>query len=536
MDYLLFDEIIRDLLVNLRGRIPILTDTQKSEEAIKQINEIASVLKESLNKLDEAEYQNKSAAEDIQKLQNELKETISSKSIIEEKLKKQTEDNNDLTKQIKETKEKTESEKQLNDKLLEDINKLKQEIDNLNEKQSSSSTNELNALKQQLQVSENNINDLQKTLEETKADSNAKDEEIISLKETIEKLNDINNFPEYNSLKEQLTSFNSLQSENSELKDKLSSFENLQSENAELKDKLANFNDLQTENSNLKDKLVNLDDLQAENSELKDKLISFDKLCSENTSLKETIKELENKITLSIINENSKKDAYEEAIKKADLLSQELNGTQQIVKILYDKVQNQSNIEEENLILKKRITDLDDTLKTIIQAQAETELKYKGKFPLSSEDCTNIFETLSLASSRLEHSLENKDLFQKICYSLKVFEHSNAIRQIQTIGEEYNPLLHKVTTTYLSDDVPDNMVIYQESGGFTCADKIIQKARVWIAKSKFVCSDCGNNCRPHEFFCPKCGLEITSPDGTGKRNLLPLIILLKVRSDVPCSC
>jgi hypothetical protein len=96
---------------------------------------------------------------------------------------------------------------------------------------------------------------------------------------------------------------------------------------------------------------------------------------------------------------------------------------------------------------------------------------------------------------------------------------SNAIQRILTVGQIFDPKTHKAIKSFRSEFLPDNTIIFEENPGFVSGTRLIQKALVWVGKSSFVCQECKNPCRGHDFFCPKCGLELTAPDGTSKRDL-----------------
>jgi hypothetical protein len=103
--------------------------------------------------------------------------------------------------------------------------------------------------------------------------------------------------------------------------------------------------------------------------------------------------------------------------------------------------------------------------------------------------------------------------------SIGILEKSNAIQKVFTVGQLFDGKIHKAARSFKSDFLPDGIIIHEESPGFVSGNRIVQKAMVWVAKSLFTCGECNSTCRPHEYFCPKCGLELTAPDGTSKREL-----------------
>ena len=144
-------------------------------------------------------------------------------------------------------------------------------------------------------------------------------------------------------------------------------------------------------------------------------------------------------------------------------LEEELSNTQKIVLMLREKVSQLSETENEKIKLKQQISDLEDTLKTVMKSHEETLNKYKDKFALTSEDCVNVFETLTMAESRLEHSVENKDLYKKVCDTLILFKKTNAIQQILSIGQIFDTDLHRVVKTYKSDLLPDGIIVKKKT-------------------------------------------------------------------------
>ena len=457
VEYLVFDEIIRDLVVSIKGRVLLLDELTDEKEIKEQTQEMVNSLKDGIRQLEEAAYQNASAETEIKQLKEQLNNTLELNNILEESAKIQNQTLEELTTQLDEQgkklsdqEKKLAEEKQVNAKLVNDLRTIAN--DNTQE---AAFNAEIEKLKSDLEKANSEIKQYQQEINTIRKDNFVAISELTECQKQLEAAEDISTRPEYIALKNQLAPFESAQSENKALKLRLLALEH----------------------------------------------------------------ELENH--KENVDANSKRELIE-ANAKIEKLSQELSNTEKLVSILHSKNEQSSTVLEENQKLKDQILDLQIALQSIMKAQEETESKFRGKFALSSEDCVNLYETLSSARSRLEHSLENKDLYKKVCDSIVLFENSNAIHQIATVGHVYNPVVHKVVKTYLYSELPDNTIISEVSSGLTCGEKLIHKARVAIVKSRFVCTDCGNYCKPHEYFCPKCGLELTSPDGAGKRTLVQL--------------
>ena len=72
MKYLVFDEIIRDLLVYLKGQVPLLKNRENSADTVSLIAEITTALRSSVDKLEEASYDNISVEKEVKALNDKI--------------------------------------------------------------------------------------------------------------------------------------------------------------------------------------------------------------------------------------------------------------------------------------------------------------------------------------------------------------------------------------------------------------------------------------------------------------------------------
>ncbi len=484
MEQFSVEEIIRDLLVYLKGQAPLLETMDSKEAIIEQIQVMATGLRETLNKLDEAiNTMASSQSEETEELSEELKAAEEKRKQLEDSLEKLTKETESLKENHKET------ETKLNEKLdkIEEINQKLNEEKGLNEK----FVKEIDELKTKLETAQEaqKLEDKVKTLEE----------------EFARQLGEINQF------KEQETQ---LKDEIEELKEKLEG----KKEELTKATNLDNNEEYLEIKEELKKELKNLAQCQKEKEILGDR---FSRLKEEYNKLIEASKNNETELAEASGLKLKAKILEEEQVKTVALLGTLKGQLDEATETL-----NKNSLERQQYV--QQIQELENTLKTVVNAQEELANQYKGRFALSAEDCVSIFDTLTLTQNRLIHSIENKDLYEKVMGTLNLLKKSNAIQQVATVGQIYDPEMHRVIKSFVSNILPDNIVIHEESTGFITGGKLIEKAKVWISKSKFVCTDCGNLARAHEYFCPKCGLELAAPEGTSKQLLQPIPKDLKI--------
>ena len=99
MEQFSVEEIIRDLLVYLKGQAPLLETMDSKEAIIEQIQVMATGLRETLNKLDEAITTMASTqSEETEELSEELKAAEEKRKQLEDSLEKLTKEAESLYK------------------------------------------------------------------------------------------------------------------------------------------------------------------------------------------------------------------------------------------------------------------------------------------------------------------------------------------------------------------------------------------------------------------------------------------------------
>ncbi|NLI78557.1 MAG: hypothetical protein GX442_19215 [Candidatus Riflebacteria bacterium] len=180
-------------------------------------------------------------------------------------------------------------------------------------------------------------------------------------------------------------------------------------------------------------------------------------------------------------------------------------------------------LKREKMQLEQRLIDMEATVRRLTANREKTLKEAAQRSPaLKSEEYVFFFEVLSSIANRLNKSPENKDIRQKAEEAIAILEKSHAIDGIPTTGTSFDEKLHKVVRSFHTTLVEDGTIVHEVSRGFKTAEHVIQRAIVWIAKSKFRCSECSTIGRPQDYFCHKCGMELCAPDGTTKKKLPPL--------------
>ena len=466
MKPLAFEEIVRNLLVYLKGQIPSLNAKTNKEEVMRQVQSISMTMRTSIVQLEGAAYNDPRKSDEYQNLNEELNSLKQTNTRLEESLFLEM----NKTQELKEKLDYITQEYESKDQIIESLESEKQllieqqPIQNIDESQIDSLKNELTTLENQLSTSQEQINTLRQALQN-------KDIELSKAKDTLMEAMELDK-TEIESLKAQLA------------------------------------------------------EIESNEKEI--------------TALEKKIRELESQLAGA-----PSKEVYQNNMAAADakisFLEKSLANSQ---KELSDLRQNVDPKEVQQLKAEKseseqRITDLEAAIRRMMKSK-ET-VSGTSNTPFQPEECVFLFEILSTTLNRLSQSPENKDLYQKAKEGIEILEKNNAINKIPTIGRKFDKTTHKAIKSFRSDFLEDNLVIYEESTGFKSGDRIIRKPLVWINKSAFSCSECNHPCRDHDFFCPKCGLELTAPDGTSKRDIpnmptdvsknLPLIDeLIKQRS------
>lgn len=458
MKYLAFDDIVRNLLVYLKGQVPSLSSKDNREEVLKQIQSMTFTLRSTIVQLEGASFQDPRNSEDYHNIEKELQALKLTNSKLEESLFLEMNKTQELT---------------------EKATNLGRSLDHAKESESS--------LGQKLKIFQNEI----ETLKNQPAPPPPPPVTIIDN-----------------------TAFDEFKNEITQLEASLSKAAET---NKQLRQALQNKDIELTRSKEALMGAMNLD--KSEVTALKNQLANIEQARVENISLKDKIAELERNLeALPSIEVFRNNVAAAEA--KSKYLEKSLVSAQNELKSMRGNVAATAPeaILHEKEQLEQRVLDLEATLRSVIKSR-DTSPKTTDKFSFSPEECVFLFETLSTTTSRLAHSLENRDVYIRSQESIGILEKSNAIQKVYTVGQLFDGKIHKAAKSFKSDFMPDGIIIYEESPGFVSGNRLVQKAMVWVAKSLFSCTECNNLCRPHEYFCPKCGLELTAPDGTSKREL-----------------
>ncbi|PKL48819.1 MAG: hypothetical protein CVV42_08435 [Candidatus Riflebacteria bacterium HGW-Riflebacteria-2] len=458
MKNLAFDEIVRNLLVYLKGQVPSLSSKDAKDDVLRQVQSMTFTIRSTIVQLEGAAFQDPRNTEDYMKLEHEIESLKATNAKLEESLFLEMNKTSDTSEKFLNYQEELVKKQRTEAALIEEIDKLKKNIEELAERPTP-------VLSQSSSVDESVYEDL-------KADVADLESRLAQGEETISQLRQA-----------------------------------LQNKEIELS----------------KSKEALMDAMKMDKSEietLKRQLAEISAARNENSILRTRVSELEAELSRL-----PSADAYRNNIAaseaKISYLEKALIDAQSDAKRLRNEL-NVANPEEnirEKEALQQRIVDLEATLRSVIKARdANTKTE---RFSFAPEECVYLFETLATTASRLAQSPENRDVYARARDSIAILEKSNAIQRIHTIGETFDGKVHKAAKSFKNDFLPDNIIIKEEGPGFVSGNRLIQKAVVWVGKSVFNCTECFNTCRPHEYFCPKCGLELTAPDGTSKRDMPP---------------
>lgn len=479
---LAFDDVARNLLVFLKGQVPSLANKTDKDEIVRQVQSITFTLRSSIIQLEGAAYGDGSSNSDQTDLLNQIDELKKANAKLEE------------SNQI---------EKASNRELRNQLTDIRDSLDVFeNEKYALNTTIHLQKAENKRLSDENKT--LKTELENTKSELQTK---TLSSSQAIDKSVVIN-----------------LKAELAELENELN---DSRTDTAALKQALQNKEiEIRKSKEALMD-AMNIDKSELEN--LKIKLQDFEKVQNENSSLKAQIENLQGDLKAS-----PSQEEYQNNISalntKVKFLEESLFNSQTQLKETQKQLEtnNPDGIQKEKAALEQKVTSLESTLRSVIAAREAESALTKNTFTFNPDECIFLFETLSSLVRRLENSPENRDVYLRSKESISLLEKAKAVSKIQTLGHQLEPKLHKVTKAFRADFLPDEMIIHEEATGFVSGNKLIQKAVVWIAKSEFVCSECGKTSKPHELFCTQCGYELTAADGTSKREMPPFPTALNV--------
>lgn len=492
MKHLSFDEIARNLLVYLKGQIPSLNAKDSRDEILRQVQTITFTLRSTIVQLEGAASSDGRNSEDSQALQRELAALKNTNAKLEES----------LFLEMNKTQEQTEK--------LATIGRL-QESGEARIRQLEEQLNELKAANEALEKQK--IQEIHvPTIDESESQRlnlriSELEEELTGSRLLITELK--------NSKPDQID-----QSVFDELKNEIINLEEqLARENETVVQLRQALQNKEIENSKSKQAIQEIIEVNREQIDsLKSQVAETENISAENQKLVRRIQELENDLrrlpSVDVYQNNMA--ANEAKIKHLEQALAETRSELQKTRQL-EQSKTSAAFSKEKEQLEQRILDLEATLRSVIKSR-ENSAKNE-RFTFSPEECVFLFETFSTTAQRLAQSPENRDVFVKANDAIALLEKSNAIQRIPTVGEILDQKIHKAARSFKNDFLPDGIIIHEESPGFVSGTRLVQKAVVWVGKSSFTCNECGNHCRTHEFFCPKCGLELTAPDGTSKREL-----------------
>ncbi len=466
MKNLSFEEIVRNLLVYLKGQIPSMNAKVNKDEIQKQIQSISFTLRTSIVQLESATFSDPKSTNEYAKLEAELKSLQQTNARLEESLFLEMNKSQDFQGKVSEYERLLNEKDDELDSLSSEIGDLQQERQKLlsqpvpearveidNEKVNELSA-EIQALENKLTSSQDQVNSLRQALQN-------KEIELSKAKDTL-----------MEAIKLDKSEIESLQKQLSEIQ--------------------ANENEVQ--------------ELRAQIDNLKDAL-----------SKAPSVEVYHNNMAAA----EAKISYLENSLKESENKRNEL--------MMAASPEEMDKLRREKIELNQRIVDLEAALRRMMRGR---DVDQKSETTLfRPEECVFLFDILSSTVNRLKQSPENKDLFNKAKEGIEILEKNNAISKVKTVGNLFDPKVHKAIKSFRSDFLEDNLIIQEESQGFICGDHVIQKALVIVSKSDFVCTDCHHVCRDRDFFCPKCGLELTAPDGTSKRDLqiLPKTVELNLK-------
>lgn len=460
-----FEEIARNLLVYLKGQVPSLQTKTSKEDVARQIQAMAYYVRTTIMQLESAAYRDIKSTEEYKELLQQLEVLKKTNQRLEEALFVEMSKTQSLSQELDELKKNRSLSPSKENEYLQKINELENQLQTLNI--------ELSNLRENANIQ---VLDLKSKLEE-------KVEEANKLKTLLEDLS-----KEYQQLKEENLL---LKSEIDKLNNKL--------HQVEIQGVLTKFSNSSSVSDSYSNKVKVLEEEVAKLKSLLDARPTNELLQNLQATANAKISYLESSLA--------------EWKKKAEDLA-----------LLVDQAPAQiETLKRQKLELEQRLIDMEATIRRLNTARDKIYKENASKTPsLRLEEYVFFFEIFSSLMLRLNKSPENKDLRLKSEQAISILEKNRIIQIIPTIGSYYDEKLHKVVKCFHSDILEDSTIIHEVSKGYKTSEYVIQRAVVWIVKSKFICLDCKNQVKVHEVFCSKCGMEICAPDGTPKRKLEPL--------------
>lgn len=492
MKHLTFDEIVRNLLVYLKGQVPSLSSKDTRDDILRQVQTIAFTLRSSIVQLEGAASNSSQSSEEVNHLNQELSAIKNTNAKLEESLFLEMNKNQEAGEKLTALTNLQQLAEKQNHQYTEQIARLQQEIKVLGQQKIQEihvptiDESVYDELKQQISMLEQQLANSQSTVADLQQNSTSSIDQSV-----------------FDELKNEIVNLETkLGKEAETVKQLRQALQNKEIELSKSKEALL--------------AIMEVDKTRLDS--LKNQLEELEMARRENTGLIKKISELEHEIknlpSFDVYQNNmaateAKIKYLDKALLEAQAENQKLRHSEQF--------RNSPTFKNEKEQLEQRILDLEGTLRSVIKSRESNSRN--ERFSFTPEECVFLFETLATTAKRTAQSPENRDVFTRSCDAIAILEKSNAIQRISTVGEVYDSKIHKVAKAFKNDFLPDSIIIHEEGPGFVSGTRLVQKAVVWIGKSIFNCNECQNVCRAHEFFCPKCGLELTAPDGTSKRDI-----------------
>lgn len=106
---------------------------------------------------------------------------------------------------------------------------------------------------------------------------------------------------------------------------------------------------------------------------------------------------------------------------------------------------------------------------------------------------------------------ELQALHQKLLERLII---PNQIAYMPVISEQFDENRHIATDYFRSEKFPERCVVFEVEKGYSKADTMIKKSKVWVVQNLFDCQECNSTQgNPDSKFCHMCGAKMVAPNG-----------------------
>lgn len=530
---LVFDDIAKNLLVFLKGQVISLSNKATKEEALRQVQSITFTLRSSIAQLENASASDPRAGsngeeivaeiDNLRKANTKLQADLFTEKSNSEGLRQQLLTLNTVISQNNSERSSTD----YNMKRLQEENSVLQR--QLEEAKMAGDDSSLNKLRGEIAELESSLSTLKEDNIKLKQAVQNKEIELAKSKDALMEAVNIDS-SEVEALKQQISSIEAIKAENANLKTEVSKLNIKLAEQPNSELLKNNISSLETKVKDLED---SVNQKQNKIEETQNKLIE----------IQERLQQSQEKfIALQTEAQRAQNTPDPSLVAEKEALEQKINELQ----VLFEQRESEfettikKHEEEHEAALKQKETEYQTAL-----SQKESEFAQLSErasdleavaslnvnntnVALTPRQCIQLFQTLSSTVRRLENSIADKDVYKMAKDAVSILQDSNAISKIPSTGTIYDSKMHKAVKAFKGDFLPDETIIFEEVPGYTSGYELVQRSTVWISKSAFTCTECGKLCRPHEFFCPQCGCELSAPDGTSKRQLPPYPTSLEV--------